>query len=47
MIHEEEMKKLRAETARLRAANDKAQRELEQQLAGINRDINEMIGKMR
>lgn len=39
MTHEEEMAKLRAETAKLRAENDVMQRDIEQQLAKINKAI--------
>ena len=44
MTHEEEMAKLRAETALLRAENDKLQRKIEEQLKGINNTINEIKG---
>ena len=39
MIHEEEMAKLRAETARLRAENDELQKKIEKQLSDINNTI--------
>jgi len=39
MTHEEEMAKLRAETARLRAENDELQKKIEQQLSDINKTI--------
>lgn len=39
MTHEEEMEKLRSETARLRAENDKLQKKIENQLADINKVI--------
>lgn len=41
MTHEEEMKILRAETAKLRAENDLLQAKIEQQL----RDINSILKK--
>ena len=47
MTHEEEMKALRAETAKLRADNDKMQKQIEQQLQQMNDDINTMINNMK
>lgn len=35
------------ESEKLRQENDQLQRKIEQQLAGINKDINDMIKKMR
>lgn len=39
MTHEEEMAKLRAETARLRLENDKMQKQIVNQLEDINNTI--------
>lgn len=39
MTHEEEMAKLRAETAALRAENDQLQKQIENQLHDINNII--------
>lgn len=39
MTHEEQMKALREETARLRAENDELQKKVIQQMADINKKI--------
>lgn len=47
MTHEEEMKKLRAETAYWQTENDKLIAKINQQLKDINKDINDSIKNLR
>lgn len=47
MTHEEEMKKLRAETAYWQAENDKLIAKINQQLSGINKDLRESINNLK